>query len=105
MDHRPLRGIRAPETSHACSGISSYFASALPWVGLLLLLFSQHLSCSGVSLAFPWAPPGAPPVVLCLLWHPSFSGISSYLVVITFLKYVFAEEPYAPFIVSVLVHN
>lgn len=97
--HGPLGGVPALENPHPCSSLSSCSAPVLPWIRLIFsLLFLQHLPCSGVSLAPAWKHL----LVLCLLWHPSFSGISSCLVVTAFLKYVFAEVPYAPLTGSVL---
>lgn len=100
---RLLHGSQSPQ-SCTCSWNSSpllqpflFLCPCFPWIGLLLfLLFLQHLSCSGVSLA----PACSMPTLASL-----FSGISSCLVAVTFLKYVFSEAPYAPLTDLLLGHQ
>lgn len=95
MGHSPHRAVPAPETL-LTPAPASHFPLFLLCPGLVsscLFFFSPAL----VSLL--------PLLVPCQLWHLSFSGISSCLVAATFLKYVFAEAPYAPLTGLLLRHQ
>lgn len=73
---------------------------------LLLLCPGSVSSCfSFFSSVSPALVSLLPLLVLCQLWHLSFSGVSSCLVAATFLKYVFAEAPYAPLTGLLLGHQ
>lgn len=66
--------------------------------GLISSCFSFFSSISPALVSLPLLVP-------CQLWRLSFSGISSCLVAATFLKYVFAEAPYAPLTSLLLGHQ